>query len=35
VDRARASQAFEFLLLECAEQLRLELQRNIADFVEE
>ena len=33
--RARASQAFEFLLLESSEQLRLEFERNVTDFVEE
>src|SRR5207253_3689410 len=32
---ARAAEPFELLLLEHAQQLRLELERNVADFVEE
>ena len=31
--RIRASQSFEFLLLQCPQQLRLDFNRNVADFV--
>jgi hypothetical protein len=33
-DRSRAAQAFELLLLQGAEQLRLQLERNVNDLVE-
>ena len=35
LNRTRASQPLEFSLLQYAQQLRLELQRNLADFVQE
>ena len=33
-DGARAAQPFELVLLQDAQQLGLQLQRNVADFVE-
>src|SRR5262249_46310078 len=35
LDRARATEALEFLLLEHPQELRLELEGNLADLVEE
>ena len=34
MDGARAAQAFEFLLLQNAQELGLQFERNIADLVE-